>query len=391
MMRLPFRPSCAASIAAVAIACAAPARAQTPAASSRATAPPAAAASTEPIGARLSRVQADLFGKAEHLDADVDELKAILGIDPSIAEAHMLLGLAYRGLGQPELVGESKAELQEALALKPDLIPARYFLAEVYLGLGRYENVRQEMQTALEQVPGQPQFLAVLGEAERRLGHAARSAELNQQALARDATFVRARYYLALAQLDLGQRDQAVANLEQVAATNVSEPDVYLTLGNAYLDAGRATNATTALEHAVAMAPARADLHIALARVYRTRGLLTKAAAQLTLARPAGNAVQPTEGYQRMETDLNVEWGWVRLRQGQLTNASTAFQKAIDIAPDNGDAHHGLAVVYLRRRDYARAQAEADRAAALGSPLSAADARALDAGLHRPAAAGGAK
>jgi tetratricopeptide (TPR) repeat protein len=382
-MRLPFRPSCAVSLAAVAIACAVPARAQTPAAPSPA---PAAAASPEPLGARLARVQADLYGKAEHLDADVEELKAILGIDPSIAEAHMLLGLAYRGLGKPELVGESKAELQQALALKPGLIPARYFLAEVYLNLGRYDNVREEMQAALQQVPAQPQFLAVLGEAERHLGNPARSAELNQQALARDATFSRARYYLALAQLDLGQRDQAIANLEQVAATRVPEPDVYLALGNAYLDAGGATKATAALEHAATLAPSRADVHIALARAYRTRGLLTKAAAQLTLARPAGDAVQPTEGYQHVETDLNVEWGRLRLRQGQLTAARTAFQNAIDIAPDNGAAHQGLAMMYLRQRDYAHADAEATRAAALGSPLSAADRQTLDAGLHRPAA-----
>jgi tetratricopeptide (TPR) repeat protein len=386
MLRIPFRPSCALSIAALTIAWATPAIAQGPASSS----PPAAArppaASPEPLAARLARVQADLYGRAEHVEADVEELKAILGIDPTIAEAHMLLGLAYRALGRPELVGESKAELQEALALKPELIPARYFLAEVYLGLGRYENVQREMQTALQQVPGQPQFLAVLGEAERHLGNAARSAELNQQALARDPTFSRARYYLALAQLDLGQRDQAIANLEQVAATNVREPDVYLTLGRTYIDAGRTTNATTVLEEAATMAPGRADVHIALARAYRLRGLLTKAAAQLTAAKPAGSAVQPTEGYQQVEADLNMEWGWVRLRQGQLANAGTAFQKAIDIAPDKGEAHQGLAVVYLRQREYARAQAEADRAAALGSPLSAADRKTLDAGLQRPAA-----
>jgi tetratricopeptide (TPR) repeat protein len=385
MMRLPFQPSCAVPIAVAAIVCATPAFAQTPSAAPRPAAP-ATATSTEPVAARLNRVQADLYGKVEHLDADVEELKAILGIDPNLAEAHMLLGLAYRGLGKPELVGESKAELQEALDLKPDLIPARFFLAEVYLTLGRYANVRDEMQTALQQAPGQPQFLAVLGEAERHLGNAARSAELNQQALARDPTFSRARYYLALAQFDLGQRDQAIANLEQVAAAQVPEPDVYLSLGNAYLDANRAADATTVLEHAATMAPTRADVHIALARAYRTRGLLTKATEQLTLAKPAGDAVQPTEGYQQVETDLNVEWGRLRLRQGQLTAARTAFQKAIDIAPDNGAAHQGLAMVYLRQRNYTHADAEATRAAALGSPLSAADRQTLDAGLHRPAA-----
>jgi tetratricopeptide (TPR) repeat protein len=384
-MRLPVHPSCAVSIAVAAIVCATPAFAQTPSAGPR-PATPAAATSTEPVAARLGRVQADLYGRAEHLEADVQELKAILGIDPNLAEAHMLLGLAYRGLGKPELVGESKAELQEALDLKPDLIPARFFLAEVYLGLGRYENVRDEMQTALQQAPGQPQFLAVLGEAERHLGNPTRSAELNRQALARDPTFSRARYYLALAQLDLGERDQAIANLEQVTAAHVPEPDVYLSLGNAYLDASRAADATTALEHAVTMAPTRADVHIALARAYRTRGLLTKATEQLTLAKPAGDAVQPTEGYQQVEADLNVEWGRLRLRQGQLVAARTAFQKAIDIAPDNGAAHQGLAMIYLRQRDYAHADAEATRAAALGAPLSAADRQTLDAGLHRPAA-----
>jgi tetratricopeptide (TPR) repeat protein len=337
----------------------------------------------------LSTVQADLFGRVEHLQEDISELKAILAIDPQSAEGHMLLGLAYRALGAPQLAGEAKAELRQALDLNPGLVAARYVLAQVYLDMGRFESVRDEMQAALTQAPGQPQFLAVLGEAERRMGNPARSVELNEQALRASPSFPEATYYLARAQLDLGKRDDAIRNLEQVARMGAPVADVYISLGDAYLDSNRPDDAIAALEQGVRVAPARAEVHIQLARAYRVRGLLAKADQQLVLARPSGDAVQATAEYQQVETSYNIELGRVRLAQTRLTAAAAAFQKAVQMTPDSGAAHLGLAEVFLRQRQYARAKEEAEKAEALGHPLPDAERKTLDSALNRPGAGGG--
>jgi tetratricopeptide (TPR) repeat protein len=338
---------------------------------------------------RLSTVQADLFGRVEHLEEDIAELKEILAIDPQSAEAHMLLGLAYRALGAPQLAGEAKAELRQALDLNPNLVAARYVLAQVYLDMGRFDSARDEMQTALTQAPGQPQFLAVLGEAERQMGNPQRSVELNEQALKASPSFAEATYYLARAQLDLGQRDAAIKNLEQVARAGAPVADVYISLGGAYLDANRPDDAIAALEQGVRAAPARAALHIELARAYRVKGLLAKADQELVRARPSGDAVQATAEYQQVETGYNIELGRVRLAQTRLTAAAAAFQKAVQMTPDSGPAHLGLAEVFLRQRQFARAKEEAEKAEALGHPLPDAERKTLDAGLNRPAAGGG--
>ncbi len=349
---------------------------------------PASGAAQRTPQERLSIVQADLFGRAEHLQEDIAELKAILALDPQSAEGHMLLGMAYRALGAPQLAGEAKAELRQALDLNPGLVAARYVLAQVYLDMGRFESVRDEMQTALTQAPGQPQFLAVLGEAERLSGNPQRSIELNEQALRANPSFPEATYYLARAQLDLGQRDAAIRNLEQVARTGAPVADVYLSLGGAYLDSNRPDDAIAALEQGARVAPGRAAVHIELARAYRVKGLLTRADQQLALARPSGNAVQATAEYQQVETSYNIELGRVRLAQARLAAAAAAFQKAVQMTPDSGPAHLGLAEVFLRQRQFARAKEEATKAEALGHPLSDALQKTLEAGLTRPAGGG---
>ena len=66
-------------------------------------------------------------------------------------------------------MGEAVAELRQALALNPGFAPAHLYLAHIYLDLGRAGRAREEMWAALVQVPGNPQFLALLGETERQL------------------------------------------------------------------------------------------------------------------------------------------------------------------------------------------------------------------------------
>ena len=39
---------------------------------------------------------ADVFTRTDRVAEDITELKAILALDPKSAEAHMLLGIAYR-------------------------------------------------------------------------------------------------------------------------------------------------------------------------------------------------------------------------------------------------------------------------------------------------------
>jgi tetratricopeptide (TPR) repeat protein len=322
------------------------------------------------IRERLNRVGADVFSRPDRINDSIRELKEILALDPGSAEGHMLLGIAYRTAGSPDVMGEAKAELEQALALNPAYVPARFYLANLYLELGRPEKAREELQTALAQVPDRPQFLALLGEAERRLKNPRRSVELNRQALKADESFAQARYYLGLALFDLGQRDEAIRELERVVASDPKLVEPYLSLGTAYADAGRLDDALAALNQGARIGPPRPDLRIQLAKVYRLKGLLAKADEQLTLARPAP-AAGPAATYdqQQVDSDLLLEQGLLRLQQGRLKAAADALLKVLDMDPDHGLANRGLAELYLRQGSYVRASEYAARAEKLGFPL----------------------
>jgi tetratricopeptide (TPR) repeat protein len=318
---------------------------------------------------RLARVGADvLSGKGSMADA-IAELKAILAIDPRLADAHLLLGIAYRSAGSPELTGEATAELLQALALDPGSVPARYYLARLYIDLGRAKRAREELEKALAQMPGQPQFLALLGEAERQLGNPARSLELNRQVLQGDESFAEARYYLGLAMYDLGRRDEAVQEFERVVRSGVQRPEVLLSLGTAYVQAGRLDAAIETLTTATSLAPSRADIRIELAHAYRSKRQLDKADEQLKLAEPGAAPALASPADQQIESDFYLEQGLVRLQAHQLAAARKSLLKVLDIDPNHGPANRALAEVYLAQGLYTRAREHAARAEKAGFPL----------------------
>jgi tetratricopeptide (TPR) repeat protein len=308
------------------------------------------AATPGPIQQRLDRVRADLFSRAEHLPEDVRELKAILAIDPRAAEAHVLLGIAYSTQGSKDLKGEAIGEFRQALDLDPGLVPVRFYLAHLYLDLGRAARAREELEAALVKAPGNPEFLALLGETERQLKNPARAVEVTRQALQADDSFAQARYYLGLALLDLGQRDEAIKELERVVRAGPTVTDTYLTLGNAYVEAGRSADAIETLLQGLRIDSKRPELRIALARAYRTHGLLDKADAQLALGLPrrAALAASSDYPYQQVELDFQLERGLLKLQRGELAAAAAAFKKVLELEPKHEAATRGLAEVNRR-------------------------------------------
>src|SRR6188768_3804519 len=68
------------------------------------------------VAERLARVRQGLYSGTADVPAAIRELKAILAIDPRSYDAHVLLGIAYRGLGTADFIAESVAEFRQALA-----------------------------------------------------------------------------------------------------------------------------------------------------------------------------------------------------------------------------------------------------------------------------------
>lgn len=319
---------------------------------------------------RLTRIAADVFaGGHGRLDADIAELKTILAENPRSAQAHALLGVAYRAKGSPDLLGEAAGELRQAIDLDPSLIPARLYLAHLYLDLGRAERAREELQAALTRMPGQSQLLALLAETERQLGKPDTALDLALQALKSDPASVEARYYQGLALYDLKRRDEAIQVFEQVLQAGGRRPEVYDSLGTAYLDAGRLDEAIATLTDGVKLDVSRPEPMIALARAYRLQGQLTRADAALAHVRTLVGATAVSQADQRVQRDLYFEDGLLRLKQARLDAAARSLRKVVDLDPNYGPGYRYLAETYIRQGLYARAGDQATRAEKLGAPL----------------------
>ena len=217
---------------------------------------------------------------------------------------------------------------------------------------------------------------------ERRLGNPKRAKEVLEEALLADAYLTQARYYLALALLDLKQPDEAIAHLDLVVKSGEKRADVYLSLGTAHLDSGRVDKGLGVLIEATHLDPARRDVRIQLARAYRLQGLLDDAESQLALGVPpaVSSAASPFLQQRDLEFNLYLEQGLLRLEQGRLDPARDAFRKVLEMDPDHGPANRHLATVYLRQAEYALAFEYANRAEKLGFPLPPAERKRLDEG-----------
>jgi tetratricopeptide (TPR) repeat protein len=330
------------------------------------------------IQERINRVAAEVFSRTDRAAENIAELKAILALDPNSAQAHMLLGIAYRTRGTSDLMGEAAGELRQALALDPSLLPARLYLAHLYLDLARPERAREELQAALAQVPDQPQCLALLAETERQLGKPETALDLTGRVLKADPSFAEARYYQALALFDLGRRDAAIVELEQVVQSGGRRPEVYGSLGAAYLEAGRLDQAIASLTDAIKLDTSRPEPMIKLARAYRLKGQLARAEGPLKEARAIAGETAVSAADQQIQRDLAFEEGLLRLQLNQLAGAARSLRTSVDLDPNYGLARRYLAEVYIKQGLYARASEQAVRAEKLGAPLPPALQKTLD-------------
>jgi protein O-GlcNAc transferase len=255
----------------------------------------------------------------------------------------MLLGQAYLGLRSVTMMGEAKAELQEALALDPHLLWARFYLARAYMDLGKYDKAKEELERGLAERPNVPHFLALLGEANRKLGNPEASLTLNRQALAADPALNTAHYHLALAYVDLHKQDEAIAELENSLQSQYVAPEMLLTLGSLYTKRRRYDEAEQLCKKAIALDPSRPEGYLNLGQLYNVQGMSEKALAALRLALPDGKHFPATAYYQQLQADVWFEAGRAYQAKRQKAQAIEAYQRSLELDAKRAETHRRLA------------------------------------------------
>jgi tetratricopeptide (TPR) repeat protein len=285
----------------------------------------------------------------------VRDCKQAVGLDGQSGPAHLLLGQAYLALRSASMIAEAKAELQQALDLDPSMVWGRFYLAKVYLDIGRPDKAKAELEQALQTRPAVPHFLSLLGEAERKLGNPEAALVLHRKALAADPKMNTVHYYAALAYIDLKKEDEAIGELEASIQSPYVVPELYLTLGSLYVQRKRYREAEDLCRKAIALDPERSESYLNLAQLFNAQGMSVKALDALRLALPPGKTFGSSPYYQKLQADIQFEFGRAYAAKGSPRDAIAAYLRCLSLDADRPVVHHKLAELYQAQGDGVRA------------------------------------
>lgn len=254
----------------------------------------------------------------------------------------------YEAAKQAQQAGDLRRaadEYREVVRLAPQMAEARVNLGLLYHTLGRLDESIRELETAQRLKPGLMGVSLYLGIAYERLNQPRRAVPWLQKAVQQEPEHKEPHTWLASALWDMGEREQALAELEKTAARFASDIDCLFLLGEGYRKAAGAI-----LDDLVGRHPGSALGHQIWAETYAAQGRWERAARHYErLCQLAPNDAAAQRGLSA-----------ALLAQGKL-DAAGRQAKATDLTgfvaglPAHSSAEPQAARALFDRRDYAGA------------------------------------
>jgi serine/threonine-protein kinase len=345
---------------------------------------------THPFNAAFTDVfgvQADIAGRvaeALHL-ALTDSTRARLAASPTTsleAYARWLRSRELRaGDASPEALRGAIAELQQAVALDSGFVAAWADLALVQVDAFRMggmaisdaETAHATLRRAVALAPASPDVRAASGRYKLNIegdvvGALAEYREGLRVAPNRSDLLAGA----AVAELELGRWNEAVADLRHAASLDPRSPDVASSLGGAYLRLRRYPEARAEIERGRRLRPTSLSLAYVLARIGAAEGDLDAARRPLRELEASAGA-RGVVAYVALREDLI--WALADDQLRMLTALTPA-----DLDGGRGDWALAVAEAHHFLGDSAQARAYADSAASAYAELLASWGRRKDRG-----------
>ena len=221
-----------------------------------------------------------------------------LQIDPTLADAHFLLGGIAQELDNP---AKSIEHFQKALEIRPDFEIVYSDLYLILLQCGQIENARKVVEQGLSIFPQSVQFHSYLG----NLYVAERNPEM------------------------------AIHCYQQALLIQPDSADLHNNLGTIFHEQGDLGNAENCYRKALALNPDNAGLHSNLGAIFLDRADLDNAQACFHKAL----ALNPDS------TDTLNNLGLILRTQGNLHEAAACYRKALTLRQDSSEIYNNLGSV----------------------------------------------
>lgn len=278
--------------------------------------------------------------RARDLDAAIPAFRELLAENPLMTDAWRHLGMALHDAGRPE---EALGAFERAMELSRGSPQVAVQIGLVLVDLGRLEEARVHAGIAREREPVLTAELEIeIALAEGDLDRARALAEVTSGP---DSVSPRSRQQVGVALSEAGRHDEAITLLATLAR-ETEAPPAGNALARALLAADRVDEAEKATERVLAAAPGNAAAleHRGLIALSRGRAAAAQGALEKALAAD-----------DRLANAWNL-LGVARFQLGDVGGAITAWQRAVELDPEQWDSLYNLGFTAARsgRRDTAR-------------------------------------
>ncbi|MBI3802954.1 MAG: tetratricopeptide repeat protein [Nitrospirae bacterium] len=316
-------------------------------------------------------------------------LKQIVGMEPKAFEHRVRLAAFYRSRNES---AKAEAALREAVRLDPESEERRLVLADFF---AKERNLKEGEAILLEAKKALPRSMKIpfaLGQFYETTGQGSRARGVYQEIIDQEGTHpqgLEAKVKLATLDLAEGKKEEATARLKEVLQENPAASEALVLKGKMSLGKGEGKEAIQAFRSVLKDQPDRADIHAQLGEAY----LLTQEAdlaresferavalnpsqleARRALARIDASAGKRKAARDRVEAILKetpndlestlMLFG-LQMTEPDLHGAEVTLQKARAIGANDFVVGMAEGELYSARREWDKAIASFDRAAAL--------------------------
>jgi tetratricopeptide (TPR) repeat protein len=289
--------------------------------------------STNAVAQRAGMAQGSAALRQGKLQTALGHLRAAVEFDPDSAEAHRLLGIAYR---MDDDADNSIEQLRTAIRLNPRDERSRIALGDVLVSLGRVAEAEREFDASIEAIPGS-------GQSHYNLGWLLQS---------------------------LWRPSEALRQFEEAVACNplVGLDYLYQTIISLHLTQSNFDGAIDAFTNRIDVNPNDADTHRRLGELYLQEGHDEEALTELL----AALLINPRDSRAFAGT------GQVHLRNGRYGEAVEAARRALEIDGASQDARFVLGSALMRLGDVDEGSRQLKEFQRLQTVALAAQARELE-------------